>query len=246
MSLSIRIDAFEGPLDLLLHLIDEAEVDIYDVSISEITDQYVDYLQSMQELELEIASEFLLMAATLISIKSRKLLPKPIELYEFDDFEYEERDPQLELIQQLIEYKRYKKMAEVLKERENLRGLHLSKPPSSFEPFIKGDWQIQVELTSIFDLIKSYIISKSRQAQEDVVATVAKDAVTVEEKIDHIRSLFTQRDKAKFSELLMSASIEELVVTLLAILEMMKSQEIRCIQDKLFEDFIIYKAKAKH
>jgi len=239
MAYSVNLETFQGPLDLLLHLIDKAEVDIYDISIAEITEQYLQYLHNMQSLELDIASEFILMAATLLSIKSRKLLPKPIELVSYDDIEYEENDPQEELMIRLIEYKKYKKMTDILKERENLRGLYLAKPPSSLEQFMCNESDLLVEKISIYDLVKGYIQGVQRKYKTEPIATIQKDEVSVEQKIEYIRICIQTKSSINFSQLITSNSISEIVSTLLAVLELMKNREITCIQDNLFEDFIV-------
>lgn len=238
MVYSVRLESFEGPLDLLLHLIDKAEVDIYDISIAEITQQYLEYLHAMKQLELDIASEFILMAATLLSIKSRKLLPKPIELVHHD-LEYEEIDPQEELMQRLIEYKRYKNMTAVLKEREIYRGLYLAKPPSKLETFVQDELEMSVDTISIYDLVSAYLHNMQRKHKVEPTATIKKDEISVEEKIAFIRSRIHSKDVLFFSSLITSRSISEVVATLLAILELMKSREVTCIQDQLFDDFIV-------
>jgi segregation and condensation protein A len=125
MTISIKLDVFEGPLDLLLHLIRKAEVDIYDIPIAEITDQYISYLKAMEELDLDIASEFLVMAATLIEIKSRMLLPKKAST---DDELSADEDPRVELVEKLVEYKKYKEFAGVLKEIESSNAIFFKSP----------------------------------------------------------------------------------------------------------------------
>jgi len=238
MAYNVQLESFQGPLDLLLHLIDKAEVDIYDISINEITEQYLAYLYQMQSFELDIASEFILMAATLLSIKSRKLLPKPIEIVPYD-LEYEEYDPQEELMLRLIEYKKYKKMTDVLKEREIHRGLFLAKPPSPLEQSGDREAEVTVEGISIYDLVAAYIQGFHRRHKPQSIATIRKDEVSVKEKIEFIRSRIHQQESVVFSKLLESRSANEIVATLLAVLELMKSREVTCIQDRLFEDFII-------
>lgn len=127
-SYSVKMDAFEGPLDLLLHLVGKLEIDIYDISVSMVTDQYVSYIRAMQHLELDVASEYLVMAATLLQLKSKQLLP--IEQTEYDEIPDFEEEPTREgLIQQLIEYKAYKEAALVLKEKEEARLELFSKQP---------------------------------------------------------------------------------------------------------------------
>ncbi len=243
MAYNVNLNTFQGPLDLLLHLIDKAEVDIYDISITEITEQYLEYLRAMKSLELDIASEFILMAATLLSIKSRKLLPKPIELTQYE-MEYEEYDPQAELMLRLIEFKRYKKIADILKERENHRGLYLAKVPSPLERFTPEETETIVQAISIYDLVSAYIQGVQRRFQTEPIAMIQKDEVSVEQKIDYIRARIRANEIVAFSKLLHTNSISEIVSTFLAILELMKTREVTCIQDRLFEDFIVIPAVA--
>ncbi len=138
MKVTVKLETFEGPLDLLLHLIDKAEVDIYDIPIKDITDQYMEYLDAMQELELEVTSEFLVMAATLLSIKSKMLLPKPpvVDL-EFDDYMMDEDyDPRAELVAKLIEYRKYKAIADHLRDKEVERSLIFTREPEDLTPYV--------------------------------------------------------------------------------------------------------------
>lgn len=134
-----KLETFEGPLDLLLHLIDKAEIDIQDIPVSVITEQYMDYLQTMQELELDITSEFLVMAATLLSIKSKLLLPKPpvIEIEDFDYYEDDGYDPRAELVQRLIEYRKFKNIAVQLLDMESERSLIFTKEPEDLGPLCR-------------------------------------------------------------------------------------------------------------
>ncbi|MER2031455.1 segregation/condensation protein A, partial [Exiguobacterium indicum] len=139
-SYSVKMDAFEGPLDLLLHLVGKLEIDIYDISVSMVTDQYVSYIRAMQHLELDVASEYLVMAATLLQLKSKQLLP--IEQTEYDEIPDFEEEPTREgLIQQLIEYKAYKEAALVLKEKEEARLELFSKQPEDLMRYLDTDAQ---------------------------------------------------------------------------------------------------------
>ncbi|OEH85715.1 hypothetical protein BHU72_02670 [Desulfuribacillus stibiiarsenatis] len=239
MAYSVRLDSFEGPLDLLLYLIEQAEVDIYDISIAEITQQYLDYLKAMKSLELDIASEFILMAATLLSMKSRKLLPKPIQLQPLISEYVEEIDPQVELMNRLIEYKKYKKIAEYLREKESKRSLYFSKLPSNLEQFYQEQTEQKIDTISVYDLVSAFIHGIHRKYQVDPIATIQKEEVSVDDKISQIRSFLSINDSIAFSKLVSRKSVSEVVVTLLAILELMKTREVTCIQDQLFEDFII-------
>ncbi|EAE4545807.1 segregation/condensation protein A, partial [Listeria monocytogenes] len=128
VEMNFKVDAFEGPLDLLLHLIGQLEVDIYDIPMAEITDQYMEFVHTMQEMELDVASEYLVMAATLLAIKSKMLLPKQELEIDYDTLE-EEEDPRDALVEKLMEYKRFKEAAKELKEKEAERSFYFSKPP---------------------------------------------------------------------------------------------------------------------
>ena len=129
-TISLKLDVFEGPLDLLLHLIQQLEIDIYDIPIAAVTEQYMNFIHAMKTLELEVAGEYLVMAATLMSIKSQMLLPKPEVAFEYDDEEGE--DPRDALVQQLLEYRKYKYAASVLSERKKSVACFIQKPPWIF------------------------------------------------------------------------------------------------------------------
>ena len=132
---NVKIDAFEGPLDLLLHLINRYEIDIYDIPVAQITEQYMAYIHAMQELQLDIASEYLVMAATLLAIKSKMLLPKHEEEILDESVELSENDPREELMQRLLEYKKYKEAAQALKKKEEERALLFTNPPSDLSMY---------------------------------------------------------------------------------------------------------------
>ena len=153
-SYSVKMDAFEGPLDLLLHLIGKLEIDLYDISVSVVTDQYVSYIRAMQHLELDVASEYLVMAATLLQLKSKQLLP--VEQTEFEEVPDFEEEPTREgLIQQLIEYKAYKEAALVLKEKEEARLELFSKQPEDLMTYLDPDNQDYSGNLSFSDLLRA-------------------------------------------------------------------------------------------
>ncbi|RAM13581.1 segregation/condensation protein A, partial [Listeria ivanovii] len=137
VEMNFKVDAFEGPLDLLLHLIGQLEVDIYDIPMAEITDQYMEFVHTMQEMELDVASEYLVMAATLLAIKSKMLLPKQELEIDYDTLE-EEEDPRDALVEKLMEYKRFKEAAKELKEKEAERSFYFSKPPMDLAEYDDG------------------------------------------------------------------------------------------------------------
>lgn len=243
MSMLYKLDSFEGPLDLLLHLIDKSEIDIHEVSISEITIQYMDYLHAMTELELEVTSEFLVMAATLLAIKSKQLLPKPPV---FED-EYDEEwpddglDPRDELIQKLVEYRKFKKIAEQLREKEFERSLVYSREPEDMTPFMKEEKVNPVEGLHVSDLIVAFQKALRRAARRNVVSTVQRDEISVKDRIRDIVEVLKQFETVQFSRLIReNMDRHEIVVTFLAILELMKMKHIRCFQHQLFDDIVIH------
>lgn len=245
-TVTYKLDTFEGPLDLLLHLIDKAEVDIYQISVSEITDQYLEYLDTMQELELEITSEFLVMAATLLSIKSKQLLPKP-PVIEFDDeFDYlmeDEEDPRDELIRKLIEYRKYKGIAEHLHEREWERSLIFTKEAEDLTPFMPEVIENPVKGLHAADLIAMFQKALRRAVKRSSVARIHRDEISVKDRIRDVVSSLERMGKGGrllFSKLLHPDMYRhEIVVTFLAILELMKMKQIVCYQNKLFDDIVM-------
>ncbi|HZG55430.1 segregation/condensation protein A [Paenibacillus sp.] len=241
MSVTYKLPSFEGPLDLLLHLIDKAEVDITNIPISEITDQYMEYVSLMEELELEVASEFLVMAATLLSIKSKMLLPKPpvIDL----DLDYEENaeDTLEELVHKLIEYRKYKSIAEHLRDKELEQSLVYSREPVDLSPYAVEEPRNPVEGLETFDLLLAFQKALRRVANRNVVAKIRRDEVSIKDRIrDVLRYLRMEGGRLLFSRLFDESSTrDELVVSFLALLELMKMKKITCYQHGRFEDIVI-------
>nr|WP_237690665.1 segregation/condensation protein A [Paenibacillus caui] len=240
------METFEGPLDLLLHLIDKAEIDIHEISISDITDQYMDYLHSMQELELEITSEFLVMAATLLSIKSKQLLPKPpVELWEdeYDMYDYEEEDPQEELIRRLIEYRKFKNIAGVLHDKEWERSLIFTKEPEDLTPYLPEVPDNPVKGLHVSDLITVFQKALRKAVKRNTVARIQRDEISVKDRIKEVVTVLEtagRGGRVLFSKLLHEEMYRhEVVVTFLAILELMKMKLIICYQNKLFDDIVM-------
>lgn len=235
--IKIKIDAFEGPLDLLLHLIEQAEVDIYDISVAEITDQYVAYIRTMQELELEIASEFLVMAATLLAIKSKMLLPQEEE-YAFQttlDMDVEEADPRAELIQRLVEYKKYKQLAAHLREKETERSQTYTRPSDDLSVFIEEEPN-PVKEVSLFDLLRAFQLVLQKPPDEPL-AKVEREEWSIGERMVEIKSVLAEKHKVAFSHFFQETkSKNQVIVTFLALLELMKKREIYCYQKRLFDE----------
>ncbi|CAG7641692.1 segregation and condensation protein A [Paenibacillus allorhizosphaerae] len=243
MKVTVKLDTFEGPLDLLLHLIDQAEVDIYDIPIKEITDQYMEYLDAMQELELEVTSEFLVMAATLLSIKSRMLLPKPPVLeMEFDDYMMDDDyDPRAELVAKLIEYRKYKAIAEHLRDKEVERSLIFTREPEDLTPYVPTVPENPVKGLHISDLVQAFRKAMRRMQSRNTIAKIRKDEISVKDRmLEVVDALERSGGRMMFSKLLdAEVTKDSIVVTFLAMLELMKVKRIVCFQHKLFDDIVI-------
>jgi segregation and condensation protein A len=234
----IKIKNFEGPFDLLFHLIEKNQIDIYDIPINEITDQYMDYLFAMKELDLEIASEFLIMASTLLHIKSRLLLPNKSEKQE------EEPDPREELVLRLIEYKKYKDICLLLKLREQQWEKVFYKPPEVVE--IKpGERVIELsaaELKKVYvDLILKNKRKINRKANE-ISQIVQHERVSVKSKMKEIVRVLLVKSFFNFSEIfsVKSRTKTELLAGFLAVLELVKLKVATIEQKKLFSDIYVY------
>ncbi|MBR1693114.1 MAG: segregation/condensation protein A [Lachnospiraceae bacterium] len=243
MALEVKLQVFEGPLDLLLHLIEKNKVDIYDIPIVEITAQYLDYIRQMETNDMNVTSEFLVMAATLLDIKCRMLLPKEV------NEEGEEEDPRTELVQKLLEYKMYKYMSYELKDRQVDAGKVLFKEPTL--PKEVADYRQPVdyeELLGDMSLSKLHEIFKSIiKKQEDKIdpirskfGKIEKEDVDMEAKQLYVEELVKRTRHCSFRELLENQKSKmETVVTFLVILELMKSGKIVITQEHIFDDIII-------
>ncbi|UQZ81987.1 Segregation and condensation protein A [Paenibacillus konkukensis] len=238
-----KLDMFEGPLDLLLHLIDKSEIDIYNIPIKEITDQYMEYLDAMQELELDITSEFLVMAATLLSIKSQMLLPKPPVIeFEYDDYMMDEDyDPRSELVAKLVEYRKYKAIADHLRDKELERSLIYTREPEDLTPYVPIVVENPVKGLHVADLVYAFQRALRRMESRNLVAKIRKDEISVKDRMREVVDILEQSGGSiMFSRLIdRSESREGLVTTFLALLELMKVKAIVCYQHGLFEDIVI-------
>jgi segregation and condensation protein A len=241
MSMSYKLEVFEGPLDLLLHLIDKNEVDIYNIPISEITEQYMSYLSNIKELQLDVTSEFLVMAATLLSIKSKMLLPKP-PVIEMDGIEIDpEVDPRMELVQKLLEYRKYKGIAEHLREKEIGQSLIFMREPEDLSAYSKKEPENPLQGIHLADLILAFQKALRRSVSRNRVAKIHRDEISVKDRIKQVvESLERSGGKILFSKLLQNEiSREEIIVTFLALLELVKIKKVSCYQHSLFEDIVI-------
>jgi len=237
ISYEVKIDSFEGPLDLLLHLVNQYEIDIYEVPMKEIADQYMDYIQTMKDLQLDIASEYLVMAATLLEIKSQMLLPK--QEIEIDD-EYEE-DPKEQLIRRLIEYRKFKEAAAHFKERELENNQVYIKPPNDLSNFEKPVQVVKSEDVSLIDLAQAFQrVLRRKQLLEPLETTVQREEIPIEHRMDEIiHKLHESKGKKPFDHLFPYREKFEVVVTFLALLELMKNCIIRCYQKGNFETLMV-------
>ena len=243
MAIPVKLQIFEGPLDLLLHLIEKNKVDIYDIPIVEITAQYLDYIKAMETEDMNVMSEFLVMAATLLEIKCRMLLPREV------DEEGEEIDPRTELVQKLLEYKMYKYMSYELKDRQVdaartlFREKNLPKEVADYRPPVDlqallGDADL-AKLQSLFKMVM-----KRQEDKIDPVRSsfgnIEKDEVDMDAKTTYVEGFIRLHKTFSFRQLLeKQKSKMEIIVTFLVILEMMKMGKISIVQENTFDDIMI-------
>ena len=231
----VKIDVFEGPLDLLLYLIRKNEVDIYDIPVAEITEQYIEYINLMKMLDLDIAGEFLVMAATLIQMKSAAMLPTGATVE--DDELMMTRE---ELVRQLLEYKKFKSAASVLSEREEAqRNLYTrSFVDPGFEGLDLKEFRVDATL---FDLLSAFRMVL-KQLPEDQLTGFREETFTVQQKIEDILNQFDIRKRVEFATLFAKSSSRlEVIVTFLAVLELIKSRRVIARQAQLFSRIWLYK-----
>ena len=236
----VQFDVFEGPLDLLLYLIKKEEVDIYEVNLTKLATQFIEYIDVMRLLDLDVAGEFLVMASTLMYIKSRELLPKEQQVQPEEE---EEGDPRWELIRQLVEYKKFKDAAAKLQalefEQENIF------------PRLPGKVELSEEIAgpksevSLFDLINAVNAVLKRISQREGVRDIFEEKWTVSQKIEMLIQLLLEKTVIKFSELFHSATSRyEVVCTFLAVLELTRLKQITCMQSVDFGDILITKTES--
>lgn len=231
----VKLEIFEGPLDLLLYLIKKDEIDIYDVSIERITKQYLDYINTFKMLNVELASEFIVMAANLMYIKSRELLP---QTQQPPDEDADEEDPRWELIRQLVEYKKFKDAAGSLQERELLQ--EQIYPRIGTRPDFTLETAPGRPEVSVFDLINAVSSILKRFAETAPAQALFEDRWSVSDKIEMIRALMAERGRLKFYELFeLAAHRVEVVVTFLALLELIRMKLLRVEQPEAFGDIEI-------
>ncbi len=243
MAIPVKLEVFEGPLDLLLHLIDKNKIDIYDIPIAIITDQYMEYVNHMDTDDMNVMSEFLVMAATLLDIKSRMLLPKE------ETEEGEEEDPRAELVQKLLEYKMYKYMSFSLRDLEEhaaksfYRAEHLPEEVKNYRPPIDYEELIGENTLAKLNEVFQFVLKKQVDKIDPVRSTfgrIEKEDVDMDMKQHHVNEFLRTHKKCSFKELLEKQNSKmEVIVTFMLVLEMMKMGKILIEQENLFDDIFI-------
>lgn len=245
MAYQIHINNFEGPFDLLFHLIEKNEVDLYDIPIHEITSQYLDYLHQMEILDMNVASEFLVMAATLLEIKSKMLLPSS----EIDDINAElfDQDPRRELVSRLIEYRKYREASEYFTQLENNHARKVFRPQEDLLAYFENpsleEINENLDESLLVEAVKRVLsnLNKEDQKRKTFFNGLKRDLFSVEEKIEHIKAILLERKKCFFMDTFSKqATREEVIVTFLAILELLKAKVLRVKQEKQFSEIMIY------
>jgi len=220
-------------MDLLLHLVNKDEVDIYDISIESLTNQYLAYLETFQELNIPLASEFLVMASQLLYIKSRALLPKEAVIED----DGEDDDPRWGLIRQLLEYKKFKEAADYLQTSQQDRTTIYSK---AFSLIDENSPQHDLQEVSTIELFQAFQVVMRRFQESIEVGEISDDQFNVNDKITYLIDLITRQKRAKFSEIILKASSkQEVIVTFLAILELTKLRKLKIIQEEHFDELFL-------
>ncbi|WP_112181222.1 segregation/condensation protein A [Paraliobacillus zengyii] len=237
-SYQVKLDTFEGPLDLLLHLINQYEIDIYDIPVSKITEQYMHYIHTMQQLELNVASEYLVMAATLLAMKSGLLLPNQ----ELDIEEDYEEDPREELMRRLIEYRKYKEAASQLQDKESDLSYSFTRPAQVIA-FKKNQEKVNTKGDlSIYDMLAAMQkVFDRKKWNRPLETTIQRTEIPIKQRMEEVLTqLQDHRLGVSFDALFEYPSRSHIVVTFMAVLELMKDKKIYCKQETHFDALIIY------
>ena len=236
LNYKIELSNFEGPLDLLLHLVKETKMDIYEVNISEIIEKYLEYINSLKDLNIDVASEYLVMAADLIHIKSRKLINT-----DFDEVSDEETfiTSEEDLKNKLIEYEKYKNMSETFKELEENRQGFYTKAPENLKEYKNEEFHLSGDIT-LQDLVDAFLAFKEREKFLKPVSTkITRKELSVSERKNYIRSIIKHKGKVNFVDLFETFQKDYVIVTFLSILDMVKSNEISIVQEDNFGNIVI-------
>lgn len=233
MDYVVSLDNFDGPLDLLLHLIKQADIDIVDISLDVIAKQYLDYIETLEELNLNVASEYLVMAAELIEMKSNVLLPRKKQ--ELED-EYEE-DPREKLINRLLEYQKYKEVSQEFKELENKRKEFFTKEPESLNEFRQDAIETDINIDMLMDALNNFL--KRKELEKPLSTKITTKEYSVSVRCNEIHNILKKKKRISFEELFDVYSKDYIIVTFLSVLNLAKKQEINIIQDNNFKEIII-------
>jgi len=232
----VKLEVYEGPLDLLLHLIKKDELDIYEISIGDITVQYMNYLDTFKTLNIPLASEFMVMAANLMYIKSRSLLPKKVQPPEEDA---EDDDPKWDLIRQLLEYKKFKDAAHYLTERQTQRSTIFAKQIALDTP---EEAPTELGEASIFDLVRAFQNVVKRFQDENELGEIQDDQYSVADRIDWLLDYFRNHTECSFTALFeQNSTKQEVIVTFMALLELVKLRRLSFRQSAQLGEIIIFK-----
>lgn len=238
MAINITLENYEGPFDLLLNLIRKNEMNVYNVNLSQIAKQYIDYLKKMKELDLEIASEFVVIATTLLEIKSKKLLPKSEENEVVDEVAITEE----ELLNKLVEYNKYKEVAKVLRERESVDLGHVySKMPEIIDDIEEVDLTQLLKKINLIDLYNLYAkllnLYYDKHNIDDVPKQIYVDIYKIEDKMKYLKSRFFNRNSIVFSQIMYECENKlEIIVTFLALLELIKLNQLKVVQESNYSE----------
>jgi segregation and condensation protein A len=239
MAYKVKLEIYEGPFDLLVSLIEKAEMNIYDIQVSEITSQYLSYISEMKSRDLAVSGEFMVLAAALIELKSKMLLPRMKA-----DGTASEDDPRRELVQKLLEYKKYKLASELLMEQEEIAGMLFEKPQEDLSQYTgEPDVYLRMDIGRFIDAFKAFIIRKRKVEEvKRIYERIERQRETVESKIDYIRAMFKQKGvkRLRFSELLAAGGDRyEKVLTFVSLLEMMRGKLITARQRGGFAEIVV-------
>jgi len=240
MALNIKLNAFEGPFDLLFHLIDKNQIDINDIPIAELTLQYLDYMANIDEGQLDIASEFLVMAATLLSIKSRMLLPSKENDAELETAAAEDPDPREELVTKLVEYKKFTAVSEILREMQESQSTVVKRLPEDLSALWSDDFSLSQDIT-LEDLATAFYRIMKKYDKGKQIHFVSGDPLPLSVKIKELYDFIKGRDaEVNFNSLFGPNKSEiEFVVTFLAVLELIKMDKILAIQKEVFGEIVM-------
>lgn len=232
--MNLTIDNFEGPLDLLLHLVKTSKMDIYDIDVSIVIEKYLDFINGIDKFDLDTRSEYLVMAAELIHLKSKMLVNSDEEDSD-DEYEFNTED---DLREKLIQYEEYKKISEVMREYEDNRKDYLTKSPENLTMYQeKKELSNNMELT---DLVDAFLELRKRiDYQKPINTKIAKKELNIEEKTSYIKTILKKNKKVSFFDLFIDNTKEELIVTFLAILNLGKESKIKLYQDKIFGNIFV-------